>query len=83
MFALLTCLHSQLPLGDADDAYADTDADADADADDAGPVSSISNHHSADLKRHKKPDPLEPTHKASLCLHMTFDIRGCMGNPAG
>lgn len=56
MLVLSTCLHSQLVLGDAVGAYAD--ADAVADAGDAGPVSPISNHHAADLKRHRKPDPL-------------------------
>ena len=61
MFAILTCLHSQLVLGDADG--------ADADADDAGPVSPISNHHSAALKDTENQillNPLTRLHYASI-----------------
>lgn len=55
MHSQLVCLITSI-LGDADDTDADTDADVDAD--DAGPVSTISNHNSADLKRHRKSDTI-------------------------
>ena len=50
---------------------------------DAGPGNTVSNHHSTDLKRHRKLDPLQSAYKTSLCLSMILDIRGVVGTPAG